>query len=334
MYDVAIKATGAGDCHGTQITGVGVAPETHYFMRDVTSNLVSEDGARGYIGNGTASAGPSEMHAHMANCHFHVSGPNGVGAEIVGLLSAPGCAFHGDAVDVKNLSPEADNVLRYTSSTAFDDVDGGGGFVKLSYFDHALRTGIVYVDKGAKDDVMGFENDPSRPFLTVTNAISRAVFVGSSIVDVAPGAYAEAVTVPAGIFLWAPGATFTSVAVAEGGAAVVGRDEVVSARDETGGNIALTDLDSNKIYTNEGAGAIVDFDLPTARAGLRYRFRVQNANGLRVNAAAGDTIRNLATLGGAAGNISSTTVGDTLDIEAINGTEWIAAPAIGTWAVV
>lgn len=92
-------------------------------------------------------------------------------------------------------------------------------------------------------------------------------------------------------------------------------------------------LDSGKVFTNEGATARQDFTLPGAVSGLIYRFTVQDADGVRVIAAAGDTIRVAGSVSAAAGRIDSTTIGDSVTLEAINATEWIAIQFVGTWTV-
>lgn len=89
--------------------------------------------------------------------------------------------------------------------------------------------------------------------------------------------------------------------------------------------------DKNKVFTNEGAGAAITFNLPAAAVGLSYTFYVQNANGVVIDAAAGDTIRILALVTAAGGSVSSVTVGSSVILVAINATEWVAIAALGTW---
>jgi hypothetical protein len=97
--------------------------------------------------------------------------------------------------------------------------------------------------------------------------------------------------------------------------------------------LSLTANDSGKVYTNEGASAQIVFNLPTAAAGLDFTFIVQDADGIQVVAASGDTIRIAASATPAAGNISTTTVGNTVKLVAINATEWVAVYYVGTWTV-
>jgi len=96
----------------------------------------------------------------------------------------------------------------------------------------------------------------------------------------------------------------------------------------------LTVAESGKILTNEGSTAQNYHTLPTAAAGLTFTFVVQDADGLRIVADTGDTIRIAAGVSAAAGYIQNSTIGSTITLCAINATEWVAlgAPA-GTWTI-
>lgn len=96
----------------------------------------------------------------------------------------------------------------------------------------------------------------------------------------------------------------------------------------------LTAPESRMTFTNEGTSAKVGFTLPAAAAGLVFTFIVQDADGIRVTAAAGDTIRVAGEVSIAAGYIESTTIGSTMTLMAINATEWLVVPAyLGTWTL-
>ena len=96
---------------------------------------------------------------------------------------------------------------------------------------------------------------------------------------------------------------------------------------------AVLSTESGTTFTNEGATAEIPFNLPTAVAGLWYTFIVQDADGIQVNAASGDTIRIAASVSAAAGLCESATIGNTVTLCAINATEWVATSVIGTWTV-
>lgn len=104
----------------------------------------------------------------------------------------------------------------------------------------------------------------------------------------------------------------------------------------TGGSGAATTLTASQTeatITNEGATTQAYVTLPTAVAGLHFRFVLQDADGIRVTAATGDTIRVLSLTSATAGYAQSTTIGSVLTLEAINATEWVAVSAVGTWSV-
>ncbi len=105
---------------------------------------------------------------------------------------------------------------------------------------------------------------------------------------------------------------------------------VVSANASTPVNI--TAPESNKVYTNEWASAKIVFNLPTAVAWYTYTFIVQDADGIDVTAAAGDTIRRNTNVTAPAWTVTSTAIGSVLVLVAINDTEWIATTEIGTRA--
>ena len=99
---------------------------------------------------------------------------------------------------------------------------------------------------------------------------------------------------------------------------------------EAGPNV-LTVTETGNLLTNEGIAAENHHDLPTAAANLRYVFVVQDADGIQINAATGDTIRIAGTVSASAGFISSTTVGDIVILVAINATEWVALTPVMGW---
>lgn len=99
-------------------------------------------------------------------------------------------------------------------------------------------------------------------------------------------------------------------------------------------NHSVATVEKGAVYTNEGAGAEVNFTLPAAAAGYRYTFIVQAAQNLRITAGTGDTIRVAGVVSAAAGNMVNATIGSSVTLVAINATEWIAESAInGVWTV-
>lgn len=125
--------------------------------------------------------------------------------------------------------------------------------------------------------------------------------------------------------------TATGALIVPGGAGIAGplySQTPVVARTTA---LSVAANQTRALFTNEGATAQVVFTLPTAAANIAYTFIVQDADGTRVTAASGDTIRIAGTVSSAAGYIESTTIGNTVTLVAINATEWIATASHGTW---
>lgn len=96
----------------------------------------------------------------------------------------------------------------------------------------------------------------------------------------------------------------------------------------------VTAAESGTVFTNEGGGSpSAVFTLPAAAAGLVYEFVVQDAAGLTVHAAAGDTIRFAGAVSAAGGYCTSAAVGSAVRLVALNATEWFAASIVGTWSI-
>lgn len=98
-------------------------------------------------------------------------------------------------------------------------------------------------------------------------------------------------------------------------------------------NTSISLMQSGTTFTNEGATALRTHTLGGAMAGHVFTFYVQDADGIKISAGTGDTIRMGASVSAAAGFISSTTIGDHVTIRAINLTEWVATAYSGTWTV-
>lgn len=95
------------------------------------------------------------------------------------------------------------------------------------------------------------------------------------------------------------------------------------------------DVDSGKLFTNSGAANLVLPNLVGAnfRSGLNISATVDNAAGMTITAAGGQTIRfgSLATSSG--GTVSSTDVGAFIKIIAINSATWVTETFNGAWTL-
>ncbi len=101
-------------------------------------------------------------------------------------------------------------------------------------------------------------------------------------------------------------------------------------------NILLAS-ESGTVLTNSGATALNYETLPSAAAGLVFTFICVDADGMRISADTGDDIRLregtlVSTTGG---NVSTTTIGASLTLYAVDSTHWVALPttAIGLWSI-
>lgn len=98
--------------------------------------------------------------------------------------------------------------------------------------------------------------------------------------------------------------------------------------------VTVASTDSGTLYTNEGATALTVFNLPTAAAGYCYDFAVQDADGIKVVANTGDTIRIATGVSASAGYVQNLTIGSTLRLCSINATEWFSmGTPSGTWTI-
>lgn len=99
------------------------------------------------------------------------------------------------------------------------------------------------------------------------------------------------------------------------------------------GPVSVLAADTFKFFTNAGAGAEVEFQLPTAAAGLVYYFGCLDTDGLKIRANTGDDIRNGGSASSTAGYMASATIGSTCMLVAIDDTTWLAFSSVGTWAL-
>jgi hypothetical protein len=109
------------------------------------------------------------------------------------------------------------------------------------------------------------------------------------------------------------------------------RISVIAVTSGSGSHYVLLTTQTGSLITNEGATAEVYVDLPTASAGLTYGFAIQDGDGMRAIASAGDTIRTGDQVTSVAGYITSSSIGSVLWMTAINATEWICYAGAGIW---
>jgi hypothetical protein len=117
-----------------------------------------------------------------------------------------------------------------------------------------------------------------------------------------------------------------------GAATVLGFKRKVTANTAgVGAPSAMTGDDYFAILTNEGITEKNYRTLVTAASGANATWCVQDADGIRITANTGDTIRVIDKVTAAAGYIESTTIGSCWTGISINATEWFTTSITGTW---
>ena len=96
----------------------------------------------------------------------------------------------------------------------------------------------------------------------------------------------------------------------------------------------LLDSESLKVLVNEATLGEMNFHtLPTAVAGLVFTFVCDHVQGIRVKAAAGDTIQLNGSTSKVAGYAESTTAGSIVKLICIDAVQWVATTVVGVWVL-
>jgi hypothetical protein len=122
-----------------------------------------------------------------------------------------------------------------------------------------------------------------------------------------------------------------------GGSGTSGGGEIVPlvVESHTAGD-TLTAAEDGSVHNNTGATgapAARALTLPAAAAGLRFTLMDSAGTGLTITAAAGDVIRVDVGRTAIAGSITSTAIGDAVELIAIDGTTWIGRGQVGEWLI-
>lgn len=89
--------------------------------------------------------------------------------------------------------------------------------------------------------------------------------------------------------------------------------------------------DVGRNLTNAGATARVYTTLPGAAAGINYTWLTIDADGWRITAATGDTIRIGSVVSTSGGYCEASALGDAASLIAVGVDDWIALSFVGTW---
>lgn len=96
--------------------------------------------------------------------------------------------------------------------------------------------------------------------------------------------------------------------------------------------VADTDCTIKKFFTNAGATATVEYDLPSAVKGLVVGFMVLENQQLTVDAAAGDFIYLGTSVSSSGGTCHANGKGEMLILRCVDGNDWIGMET-GTWTL-
>lgn len=121
--------------------------------------------------------------------------------------------------------------------------------------------------------------------------------------------------------------------MSEAGSTLNGRGAMSVTNKASGTSNALTHEDVGGIFTNAGAGGAIEYDLPAALVGMRFRFAVMAAQALQIDPNGTETI-GLPSSGaqGAAGKyLVADAVGEWVELVCVKKGEWFAMGYAGTW---
>ena len=109
--------------------------------------------------------------------------------------------------------------------------------------------------------------------------------------------------------------------------------KVTASTAGSGSPNTITSAQSGTCFTNAGSTAENYHTLPDAVVGLWYDFSCVDADGIRITAKTGETIRYATTVSATAGYIRSNVIGSTLRLRCVETGKWEACRVVGHWAI-
>lgn len=128
-------------------------------------------------------------------------------------------------------------------------------------------------------------------------------------------------------------ASFAPKSVPLSAVATLMQAAAVTVSEQTSDSTLNATTDMGKSFNNKSTSALVSKTLPTCAAGLHYKLRVMDTDGIRLVANTGDVIRAYDLVSISAGYIQSVVIGATLDVEGQDDTTWLVVGGQGVWSV-
>lgn len=205
------------------------------------------------------------------------------------------------------------------ASTPQFSISGGSVVYRGAVVTYA---GTINVQLSGGDDVVHY---------VLLNLPAGTLTVNTTGWAATPHVRIATITPSGGVWTWAGVSEYRQQCVFRAAGELEGLCKPVLAK-PTSDTLASTD--NKSIVHNTGASALSVQTLPAAAAGMQFIFVVLDTDGLKIKAAAGDTIRVGASVSAAEGYIQCATVGASILLVALDDTQWIAVgtPA-GTWTV-
>lgn len=236
-----------------------------------------------------------------------------------------------------------DNGNVFSSGTVEEALQEVMNLVAKTGTDHGVLTGLSdddhtqYLPRTGSRSMTGalnMSNNNISSVATITGTLAVITTVSAGTVNAATvlNAITSLVVGPSGAKLVPSGLSTSMILNNNGGTQNAGLFQGANVQLQTTPTSASATL-CNTIYQNTGDTSLTTITLPTAVAGLQYGFCVLDSDGLKVQAAAGDTIRIGTSVSAAAGFCQATALGATVFLVAMDDTQWVAMYSVGSWTV-
>jgi hypothetical protein len=266
-------------------------------------------------------------------------------ATIGTALQVPRVNAGGTAIEYHTPSAGG-SVAGSDTQVQFNDGGAFGGDAGLTYnktADILSVAGAYYAPNGAS----------STPSFSFTNATAYGLYYASNRLHLSANGVAVAIgsafvkTKAANQYQWSGssdptgsadtgmGRSAAGVGIVTDGSTGIGAMLAKNPQAAKTANYTVLVTDSNTSFRNTGAAGAVALSLPTPVEGTIFRAYVTAAQTFGFTATSSATIRDGATVSAANGTITSNTVGDYVELEAISTTAWMVVrkggASGGTW---